>query len=76
MIVYASVTLVGMRAKIQATVAGQQNLKAQIAQLQTSNADLQYKIDHTDDKNTFADVARNDLNLVAPGEKVFYNTGK
>lgn len=75
LIVYASVTLINLRAQIDAARAGQETLKAMVAEKETSNAELQYKIDHSDDQETIADVARDDLNLVAPGEKVFVDAG-
>jgi cell division protein FtsB len=75
MIIYASVTLIGMRAKIEAAIKEQKWYRMQVEEKQTTNADLQYKIDHKDDKDIIADVARNDLKYVAPGEKVFYDTG-
>ena len=75
LIAYAIFALLGMRAKIQDAEAYRQALAEQVEEKRTVTADLQYKIDHKDDKDTIADVARNDLNLVAPGEKVFYNAG-
>jgi len=74
LIVYASVTLVNLRAQIDAARTQQLAYQEKVTQLETSNAEYQYKIDHKDDKDTIADVARNDLGYVEPGEKVF--TGK
>jgi cell division protein FtsB len=64
-----------MRNKIEDAEAYKIALAEQVEEKRTVTADLQYKIDHKDDRDTIADVARNDLNLVAPGEKVFYNAG-
>jgi cell division protein FtsL len=76
LIVYASVTLINMRARIDAALIKQEELKQQVAEKQASNDQLQYEIDHKGDSDTIADVARDDLGLVAPGEKVFFDTGK
>ena len=76
LIVYASVALINMRAQIETAMAKQEDLKQQVIDIQTSNEQLQYDIDHRGDKNTIANVARDDFGLVAPGEKVFYDTGK
>ena len=76
LIVYASVALINMRAQIETAMAKQEDLKQQVTDIQTSNEQLQYDIDHRGDKNTIANVARDDFGLVAPGEKVFYDTGK
>lgn len=75
LIVYASVTLINLRAQIDAARSDQEALKAQVAEKESSNAELKYEIEHSDDNDTIADVARDNLNLVAPGEKVFYDTG-
>jgi cell division protein FtsB len=75
LIIYASVTLINLRAQIDAARTQQLALKEQVTQKETSNAELQYKIDHSEDKDVMADVARDDLNLVEPGEKVFKDTG-
>jgi cell division protein FtsB len=75
LIAYATLALLGMRNKIEDAEAYKIALAEQVEEKRTVTADLQYKIDHKDDRDTIADVARNDLNLVAPGEKVFYNAG-
>lgn len=75
LIIYAAVSLVNMRAKIGDALTKQEELLQQIAEKEASNQELQYKIDHKDDDQTIAEVARDDLNLVAPGEKVYYDTG-
>ena len=76
LIVYASVTLINIRAQIDAALVRQVDLKEQVTEKQASNDQLQYEINHSGDKDTIANVARNDLGLVAPGEKDFYDTGK
>lgn len=75
LITYASVALINLRAQIENARAMQESLKQQVTEKETSNAELKYEIDHSDDKDTIADVARDNLNLVAPGERVFYDTG-
>ncbi|MEL4106415.1 septum formation initiator family protein [Oscillospiraceae bacterium WX1] len=75
MIVYASVVLINLRTQIDAARTAQEALRQQVTEKETSNAALQYQIDHSSDKETIADVARDDLGLVAPGERVFYDSG-
>ncbi len=75
LIVYASVTLINLRTQIDNARSEQEVLRQQVEEIETSNAELKYEIDHKDDEDTIADVARDDLGLVAPGEKVFYDTG-
>jgi cell division protein FtsL len=76
LIVYATVTLINLRAQIDAAMAERATKQQQVADKETSNAELKYEIEHKDDPDTIAGVARDDLGLVAPGEKVFYDTGK
>ncbi|SHI19706.1 cell division protein FtsL [Sporobacter termitidis DSM 10068] len=71
LIVYASVTLINMRAQIDAALVRQADLKQQVTEKQATNEQLQYEIDHSGDSDTIANAARNDLNLVVPGEKIF-----
>ncbi len=71
MIIYASVMLVNLRAQIDDARAKQEALQQQVADKEISNAQLQYDIDHKDDPDTIAGVARDDLGYTMPGEKVF-----
>jgi cell division protein FtsL len=71
LIVYASVTLINMRAQIDTALAKQEELKQQVAEKQAANDQLQYDIDHKDDDDTIANVARDEFGYVEPGEKVF-----
>lgn len=75
LIVYASVTLINLRTQIDTVRLEQETLKQSVTEKETTNAELRYEIEHSDDEDTLADIARDDLNLVAPGEKVFYDTG-
>ncbi len=75
LIVYASVMLINLRAQIDTAHAKQESLQQQVADKETSNAELKYEIDHKDDPDTIAGVARNDLGYVKPGERVFYPEG-
>ncbi len=75
LIVYASVTLINLRAQIDTARTQQLALQEKVTEIESSNAELQYKIDHSEDDQVIADVARTDLNLVEPGEKVFRDTG-
>ncbi len=75
LIVYASVTLINLRAQIDDARSQQYALREKVTEKEASNAELQYEIEHSEDKDVIANVARDDLNLVEPGEKVFIDTG-
>ena len=75
LVVYAAVSLINMRARIGAALIRLDEAKQQVAENEATNQELQFKIDHKDDEEIIADVARDDLNLVEPGEKVFIESG-
>jgi cell division protein FtsL len=75
MIVYAAVTLVRMQAQIETALAELEVSRQQVTEKETTNAELRYAIEHSDDPDIIAEAARKDLGYVAPGEKVFYDTG-
>ncbi len=72
LLVYAVVSLIALRGKI--TQAEQKNveLQQQVADLTAQNDDIQYDIEHSEDDDVIRDIARDKLNLVEPGEEVFY----
>ncbi len=74
LLIAASVTLLRMRGQIQEIQARRDDLRAQVAgQLQT-NEDLRDAIDHSGDPDRQADLARTELGLTSPGEKVIIFT--
>ena len=54
----------------ESTKAG---LEAQVRALRVNNASLKYEIENSKDPETIEKVAREKLNLVLPGEIVFYD---
>ncbi len=75
LVIYASVALVNLRGRIDAARSEKAALQQQVTEKETTNAELEYEIEHHDDEDTIADIARDELGLVAPGEKVYYGTG-
>lgn len=74
LLVYAVVSLVTVRSKTAALTAQSQQLEQQVADMTQSNAELEYKIEHSEDADTVEEIARDKLGLVKPGEKIFYDT--
>ena len=70
-----AVTELEERVKKQKEAAATQNkqrlLEAQRAAQIQVNADLQDDLEHSDDLESQMDIARDELGLVVPGEKVF-----
>lgn len=76
LVVYGTFTLANVGKQLDAKKAEIQSLSAAIADTQNENARLQESITavHTDDG--VADIARDELGLVAPGEIIFKEAGK
>ena len=75
LIVYAAVMLVNIRSRIAAAEADRAALEAEAETLRRENLVLSYDIEHADDPEVVAEIARGKLGLVRPGEKVFYDIG-
>ena len=75
LIVYATVTLINMNKRIQEAEAAQAALSQRVDEMAAGNAETQYDIDNKDDPEVKADIAQDELGLVYPDEKVFYDSG-
>ena len=73
--VYAVVTLLNFRVKIEAAAQDQAAIQAQIDAKTASNAELQYEITNKDDPAVKEKIARDELGLVNPGERTFLDNG-
>ena len=75
LLIYATVTLIDLRDRIETSRAEQAEIIQQIQDKQTSNEEMQYAIENSEDDEIIADIAREQLGYIAPDEKVFYDTG-
>ena len=73
MIVYAAISLMNTKNRIQQAEEDRGTLQALVAAAQQENAELEYDIEHAGDPETIASIARAKLGLVMPGEKIFYD---
>ena len=73
LIVYAGVSLIALRGRIDDRKQELGNIRRNVAALELSNAELEYEIEHYNDPNVIASIARARLGLVLPGEIVFYD---
>lgn len=71
--VYAVASLVTVRARIAEAEQLKEELSGQVAAMAQSNEELSYQIEHGADDETIAEIARDKLGLVLPGEKIFYD---
>lgn len=74
LLIAASVTLLRMQGQIAQAQREREELQQQVIDQTQVNADLQDAVDHSGDPDRQADIARNELGLAAPGEKVIIFT--
>lgn len=74
LVVYAVVTIVSLQGKTSAVRAEQDALRQEIAELEINNAELEYAIENKDNDDVIAGIARDELGLIGPDEKVFYDS--
>ena len=75
LIVYAGIGLLAIRGKIENAQAQLDEVRRAVAELEISNSELEYDIEHYNEPDVIADIARSNLGLVLPGEMVFYDGG-
>jgi len=74
LLIAASVALLQLRSQINDAESELEALKAKVAEQTQVNADLRDAVENSDDPDRQADIARDKLGLVAPGEKVIIFT--
>lgn len=74
LLIASAVSLLGLREQISRAQEEQRDLELQVARQTQVNADLRDAIDHSEDPDRQADIARDELGLAAPGEKVIIFT--
>jgi cell division protein FtsB len=74
-VVYAGITLVSLKQQTETAQEKRSELGQLVDNKLQENSELQYDIDHSTDPEILEDVARNDIGLVKPGEKIFYDIG-
>ena len=75
LIIYAGISLITIRGKIEAANIELGEVRRSVAGLEIANAELQYEIENYNEPDVIADIARSNLGLVLPGEIVFYDGG-
>lgn len=64
-------SLVNMSEKIKAAQDHQKELEEKAQQLEQEKAELEFAIENSDNEEVIENIARDELGLVYPGEKVF-----
>ena len=74
LLIAASVALLRLQGQITAAKAERDSLRVQLTNQIQVNADLRDAVEHSEDPQRQADIARNELGLSGPGEKVIIFT--
>ncbi len=75
LLIIVAISLLELNSRVDQAEAQKEDLTRQVAAQTQTNADLTDAIEHSDDPARIADVAREKLGLVAPGEIIFYSMG-
>ena len=73
LLVYAGVSLYTIQNQIRSAKTEQEKLAAQVDTLRRENDSLASDIADSDNPEKLQDVARSELGMVMPGERVFYD---
>lgn len=71
LLVYLATVLLSLNGQIAAAEAERDAVQSQVAAQTQRNADLSEDLAHADDPSKQEEIAREKLDLVVPGEKVF-----
>ena len=74
LLIYLATSLLDLQGRIRETQAERDALSRQVAEQTQVNADLAEDVANPDDPDRIADIARDKLGLVVPGEKVIVIT--
>ena len=74
LLVASAVSLLRLQGQISEAREEQDEMERKVAQQSQVNADLRDAIDHSSDPDRQEAIARSELNLAAPGEKVIIFT--
>ena len=75
LIIYAGISLIALRGRIEAGRQELNDVRRRVAEMEIANAEFEYEIEHYNDPDVIATIARSRLGLVLPGEIVFHDTG-
>ena len=71
--IYAGMHIVSIRGRIDAAREELSEVRRAVVELEISNSELEYEIEHYNEPDVIAGIARANLGLVLPGEMVFYD---
>jgi len=73
LLVYAGMNLISIRGRIETARDELNEVRRAVVELEISNSELEFEIEHYNEPDVIAGIARANLGLVLPGEMVFYD---
>ena len=74
LVIYAGISLLSLRGRIETGRRDLDDIRRHVAAIEISNAELEYEIEHYNDPDVIAGIARSRLGLILPGEIVLYDS--
>ena len=74
LVIYAGISLITLRGRIENAKQELSDVRRQVAEVELANAELEYEIEHHNDPDVIASIARTRLGLVMPGEVIFFES--
>lgn len=71
LVVYATTSLIAIHSQIEEAKVTRDNLSQQAEDLETSNAQMEYSLENSEDDDVKASIARDKLGLSFPNEQIF-----
>ena len=68
LVIYAGISLFTLRERIEFQRQQLNEIRRLVAEKELSNAEREYELEHYNDPDVIADIARSNLGLVLPGE--------
>ena len=71
LLIYAAIRLVSIHMQIEAAKENQAELEEQAETMETTNAEMEYALENSDEDDVIADIARDKLGLTYPDEQIY-----
>jgi cell division protein FtsB len=71
LLIYAAIRLVSIHMQIESAKENQTELEEQAETMETSNAEMEYALENSDEDEVIAGIARDKLGLTYPEEEIF-----
>lgn len=71
LVVYAAAKLISIHSQIEEAKEVQNELDSQAEAMETANAEMEYSLEHSEDDEVIAGIARDKLGMAYPEEEIY-----